>query len=545
MVQWLDLVNKFSAFLSAFVIVELCSVVHTVFAQSNWDATLKASTEAFTIIDDSDTLSDIYLQFGESVAETLTFHRTNDWFEFSNDVYIQGELTTSGVTILPLPDCANLVTNGSGSIICGNTTQITFTGSDLAAVQVRRDTNLNLALASTWLDITFNNTDIESNVAALEHNDVNTEIIDIKQDGYYMISYHVTSSGGSTTGVQQHDLSVRVLKNNADVLEGSLTRSAEFVLEYIPNTISILAFLQKDDEIKLQALRELNSPNEIIDETVFTIVSLESGGSSGSLLQVDADDLYVNTTGDTMTGTLNIANGGELNVEGSITTDSNLGLNSDGAAVDVGIRFGGPATQSLVYAIGNTRFEFSDDVYVNGNAAVTENLFINVDDTAADASISFGGTTPQSLLYSDGNTRFELSDDTQIDGELGVTENINSRCGAHDSFSFERGGVSSNNSWAVGNGQTPWGAPMACSGEVTAMSAVCTGSIGTSLTAVLRKNNVPTTCVVNIAATVGDATSVDCNETFAVDDVLGIYAGTETGAWTECVGTFWTRYDIQ
>ena len=151
----------------------------------------------------------------------------------------------------------------------------------------------------------------------------------------------------------------------------------------------------------------------------------------------------------------------------------------------------------------------------------------------------------ETLTFHIANDRFEFSDDVYINGDLDLTGKINSQCGANDSFSFGRGGIVSNAAWAVGNGQTPWGVPMACSGEVSLISAVCTGAIGTSLSAVLYKNNVATTCTVNIATAVGDVTTTGCNEVFAADDTLGIYAGTEVGTWTECVGTFWAKYDIQ
>ena len=539
--------NKFSVLLlSVFLGFTLFSNVNNVFA-SNWNSTYVASTEAFTIIDDSaGVLEDIYLQFGDLLGETLTFNRSADRFEFSNDLYVNGDIESTGsitgstLATTSLPNCETLETNTGGQLVCGAGTVIAQTGSSLATIQVRSTIAFNLVNQDQWYQLTFNTVDSESNTDVLEHNTTTTSRVDVKEDGYYFMSYRVDHNSGGN-----HELWARVTQNGAEIA-GSYTEGRNFGGEFSPNVISVVSYLNAGDYVELEAQRK--TALFIQNDTILTVTKLEGvrgPAGTGGLLQADADDLYVNVSGDTMTGTLNITNGGELSVEGNITTDANLGLNNDGAAVDVGIRFGGPATQSLVYAIGNTRFEFSDDVYINGNAAVTENLFINVDDTAADASISFGGTTPQNLLYSNTNTRFEFSDDTRVNGRLEVTGNINSPCGAGDSYSFERGGVSSNASWAIGNGQTPWGAPMACSGTVTAMSAVCTGAIGTSLTAVLRKNNVSTTCVVNMATAVGDATSVTCNESFAVDDVLGIYAGTEVGTWTECVGTFWSRYDIQ
>jgi|GEM_PF-6974980 len=133
--------------------------------------------------------------------------------------------------------------------------------------------------------------------------------------------------------------------------------------------------------------------------------------------------------------------------------------------------------------------------------------------------------------------------DAQIDGDLQVDGNINSDCGPHAVFWAERGGVGSNASWALGNGQTPFGSPMGCAGTVQRFAATCTGSIGTSLGAELRVNNVSSSCNLNIPATVGGVANTTCNVAFGANDIVGVYAQTEVGAWTECVGTFWVKYD--
>ena len=71
---------------------------------------------------------------------------------------------------------------------------------------------------------------------------------------------------------------------------------------------------------------------------------------------------------------------------------------------------------------------------------------------------------------------------------------------------------------------------MGCNGRVKKFAATCTGATGTSLDAVIRKNNVATSCTVNLSTTVGQATISDCNESFLSTDVIGIYAGTENGS---------------
>lgn len=131
-----------------------------------------------------------------------------------------------------------------------------------------------------------------------------------------------------------------------------------------------------------------------------------------------------------------------------------------------------------------------------------------------------------------------------ITGDLTANSlTVTSECGPYAAYWAERGTVTSNASWALGNGQSPWGSPMGCAGTVQRFSATCTGSIGTSLGAVIRKNNVATACSLTVPTTVGQVASSSCSEAFTANDVVGVYAQTEVGAWTECVGTFWVKYD--
>ncbi len=51
---------------------------------------------SFTIDTDNDAPTNITLQFGDTLAEYLTFDIADDRFEFSNDVFIEGDLTVEG-----------------------------------------------------------------------------------------------------------------------------------------------------------------------------------------------------------------------------------------------------------------------------------------------------------------------------------------------------------------------------------------------------------------------------------------------------------------
>ena len=110
--------------LLAVLCIPLIGGIHTVVA-SSWSPTLKVNTEPFTIIDDSaGLLENVYLQFGDTLAETLTFHRANNRFEFSDDVYVNGDIeatgavTASQATLTGLVDCSKLRTNALGQVTC-------------------------------------------------------------------------------------------------------------------------------------------------------------------------------------------------------------------------------------------------------------------------------------------------------------------------------------------------------------------------------------------------------------------------------------------
>src|SRR3989344_3618706 len=65
-------------------------------AASAWDPTLLVNTEAFQIIDDGDGSSNIYLQFGDTANEKLTWDRLGSDFEFSDDLTVHGNLAVTG-----------------------------------------------------------------------------------------------------------------------------------------------------------------------------------------------------------------------------------------------------------------------------------------------------------------------------------------------------------------------------------------------------------------------------------------------------------------
>ncbi|MDP7454627.1 MAG: helix-turn-helix domain-containing protein, partial [Candidatus Peribacteraceae bacterium] len=65
-------------------------------AASSWNPTLLVNTEAFQQIDDDDTASDVYLEFGDTLQERLMFKRNESVFATSQGLRVGGVLTATG-----------------------------------------------------------------------------------------------------------------------------------------------------------------------------------------------------------------------------------------------------------------------------------------------------------------------------------------------------------------------------------------------------------------------------------------------------------------
>jgi len=113
-------------------------------------------------------------------------------------------------------------------------------------------------------------------------------------------------------------------------------------------------------------------------------------------------------------------------------------------------------------------------------------------------------------------------------------------------FWSERGAITSNAPLAMGNGQTPTGAPQVCSGRVVALAAMCSGAADASnhVAFELRVNGVSQNCdtaEVTSLNTMYQAST--CDVAFNSGDLLNCYSKTETGTVTECVCVWWVQYD--
>jgi len=329
-------VEKMSARLFVFVAFLSAIVVPFNADSSSWDPTLLVNTESFNVIDEGDGASDVYIQFGDALAKTLSYDRNSQRFNFSDDVSIEGDLTVSGalsgstLTASNLVNCDTLTTDASGTVACGTPTVVSFTGATLASVQARRDSNFTLPALNTWYDVPFNLTDVESNTDSIEHDDVNTERILIKETGFYVTTYHVNANVGTVT----HELHARVMIAGTLVLTGSLTVGRNYQNEYSPNVSTNIAYLTAGDYVTLQVFR--TTANEVIHETVLTIVKLDGikgekgdkgdpGDTQGLSNYFDA---YDNAGGQSLSATITV------NLDTVRYANSNYSLASDTVSVN-------------------------------------------------------------------------------------------------------------------------------------------------------------------------------------------------------------------
>jgi hypothetical protein len=102
----------------------------------------------------------------------------------------------------------------------------TPTGADQAQVFVRRSTVFTLGTA--FADIPFDQTQIENDPSVVEHNNTNTDDIDLKDGGTYLVGYHATVLGPPVHPTNlQIQTRVRANDTGAEV-EGSLATASVF-----------------------------------------------------------------------------------------------------------------------------------------------------------------------------------------------------------------------------------------------------------------------------------------------------------------------------
>ncbi len=111
-------------------------------------------------------------------------------------------IINDGTNDLSIPDALIFLQSfNSTNIISGS----------LPGCQIRRTTSY--VLTTSWTDITMDTTDVENNVEILEHDNTNTNRINIKEEGLYLVSYTCELDGGL--------FELRCLLDNTTIIPGS------------------------------------------------------------------------------------------------------------------------------------------------------------------------------------------------------------------------------------------------------------------------------------------------------------------------------------
>jgi hypothetical protein len=192
---------------------------------------------------------------------------------------------------------------------------------DLPVCQVRRTTNFTFP--GSWGDCTFDTTDVENDTDILEHDDSNTERINIKETGLYLISYKFQVLRSSTNYSYS-----RVQKNGTTVLAGSESEVNTYTNEIQMLSNVFVASLQANDYVTLQAYENTTGSTTATDDTNFMVVSLRGlRGEKG-------DDGADGADGPPGTGsTINVSQDGAL-VAGGVSN-----VNFTGTTVTSGISY--------------------------------------------------------------------------------------------------------------------------------------------------------------------------------------------------------------
>lgn len=547
-----------------------------------------SENDALTI-DPQDESNEVNLNFGKNLSAKIKFVKTEDEFLLNKSVDFQSnEIKNIRIENLAIePNCDNSYvgkiyhnTNDNNSYICdgNNFTQINNKPDiDMATARYRDSSTTNLNAASTNNLVPWDTEDFEDSSVFIHDPITNNSRIQVLESGPYLISGSINVENSITSNFRYNG---RVKFR----INGTTVPEMRFQPGYIRQTsgqtetslvFSSILYLSTNDYFEVLVDQENTTAG------VANMISLQS---SLSIIQLKGQKGSKGDTGTPGTDGVDGADG-DITWQGTWVSQNyikNQAVSYQGSSYVCIL-----STISSEDPSNTTYWELmaskgeKGEQGLPGDAGVgtdNETFYIDANDTGGNLALQFGTTLAETLSWNNTKQAFDLSDNLNIlssneslklgDGssnDIYITfddntdhkigwddsannfstfgEDIESECGPYGIFWAERGTVVSNESWALGNGQSPFGSPMGCNGTVKKIAATCTGTIGTSLSAVLRKNNVATSCTVNLSTTVGEATLNSCNETFLGTDVLGVYAGTEVGTWTECVGTFWVKYD--
>lgn len=252
------------------------------------DATV---SESFTL-DFDNNATDISLVFGEILAESLSWIDTQNYFFLSDSLVVDGNLNLQGTTLRldsdeagnPDQDIDIIAMQGSensGTLRYddgvnawqlsnngGTFFDVLTTGSVIPLVQARRTTTLTIG--TSFADVTFDTTDIETANLRLNHDSGTTDRILIEEDGMYLISFYLDVEMNSGLLQSAQTVDVRMRLNDSTVINGSTSSAA------IPGGSGVYLF-----PIARTTMIDLNDGD-------FVSVQMQRTGGTSATLQTNA-----------------------------------------------------------------------------------------------------------------------------------------------------------------------------------------------------------------------------------------------------------------
>lgn len=190
-----------------------------------------------------------YLDAKIVAGDNVTLNELNDGGDEDLEIAVNMDIDDLNDVNAPSPnDCEYLkYDNGTGKWIPGAIPSVA--GGEIATVQACRTTDQNFT--TSWVDVTFDSTPAESDPAIVEHNNTNTERIDIKESGYYLINYNVTVDVEENG---QHWFRVRKngTGNEIDCSLATLWEVSSEESDYWPVSNSFPTYLEAGDYITFQ-----------------------------------------------------------------------------------------------------------------------------------------------------------------------------------------------------------------------------------------------------------------------------------------------------
>lgn len=355
------------------------------------------------ILDADDSGGDISLQFGATLAESLTWDNANTRFNLSDDFVVDGSLGLNGTSLTldfdeagnPDQDIDIIASQGSenngvlryddgnnrwefsndGTVFQAIPTS-GGTTTDLATAQLR-ETDGDIVNNGAFANIDFNVVDIESDSSTIDA-DATTDSFTVLADGFYYVSYSFSDDNDAIQSI-----SAQVLLNGATVVNGSTM------------TAGTHTAITGGDNFSQNFVVQLNTNDSLT-------LQMSASGAGNNLL---AGGVFVITKLDGVTG------------DAGVGTDNNTFIiDQDNSGGDVAIQFGATLAESLTWDNANTRFNLSDDLRIEGALSQNSNAFtLDADNTGAGADVDIvaeqGTDNNGTLRYSATNNRWEASND--------------------------------------------------------------------------------------------------------------------------------------